>query len=385
MKMDCFQGGNAALEELFKILVINQYEVIAPQLRDNEAIVYDQMKDFSSWPRGYTDEQIAGKYQLKKRSDQAYFGFNVGPNSWKKYLFPAKEKLWSVERKNKNEMIIKKETAEPPQRAFFGVRSCDLQAILVQDKVFMQEQYSDNRYKARRRKSLIIGINCGQAQSTCFCTTMGGSPKINNTADIVITEIVNSSGSDFLFQCFTEIGKKLLQQTQGLNPIDLVELEKIAERITDVAVQQMQTKFDRTKVKDAMYARHESPVWEAVANRCLSCANCTMVCPTCFCSTVEDLTDLKGEHAERWRKWESCFTVDHSYIHGGAVRNSTQSRYRQWITHKLASWQDQFGTSGCTGCGRCVTWCPVGIDITEEANKIIQEQALKSIPFLVDS
>jgi Fe-S-cluster-containing hydrogenase component 2 len=378
MKIDCFQGSNAALEELFKILVANQYEVIAPQLRDNEAIVYDQMNDFSLWPRGYTDEQVAGKYRLKKRTDQAYFGFNVGPNSWKKYLFPAKEKLWAVERKSQNEITIKKETAEPPLRAFFGVRSCDLQAILVQDKVFMQEQYSDNRYKARRKKSLIIGINCGQAQSTCFCTTMGGSPKINNTADIVITEIVKPSESDFLFQCFTDLGKKLMQQIQGLIPIDFVELEKIAIKITDVAVQQMQTKFDRTKVKDAMYSRHESPIWEAVANRCLSCANCTMVCPTCFCSTVEDLTDLKGENAERWRKWESCFTVDHSYVHGGAVRNSTQSRYRQWITHKLASWQDQFGTSGCTGCGRCVTWCPVGIDITEEANKIIQEQSIQA-------
>jgi len=95
-----------------------------------------------------------------------------------------------------------------------------------------------------------------------------------------------------------------------------------------------------------------------------------MVCPTCFCSTVEDTTDLSGLHAERWRKWDSCFTLDFTYIHGGSIRREGASRYRQWITHKLAHWHDQFGSSGCTGCGRCITWCPVGIDITEEARAI---------------
>jgi ferredoxin len=94
-----------------------------------------------------------------------------------------------------------------------------------------------------------------------------------------------------------------------------------------------------------------------------------MVCPTCFCSTVEDTTDLTGAIAERWQVWDSCFNADHSYLHGGYVRKTTGSRYRQWITHKLATWHDQFGMSGCAGCagcGRCITSCPVAIDITEE-------------------
>jgi Fe-S oxidoreductase len=95
-----------------------------------------------------------------------------------------------------------------------------------------------------------------------------------------------------------------------------------------------------------------------------------MVCPTCFCTTVEDVSDVTGDHAERWRRWDSCFTLGFSYIHGGSIRNSGKARYRQWMTHKLASWIDQFGTSGCVGCGRCITWCPVGIDITEEARAI---------------
>jgi formate hydrogenlyase subunit 6/NADH:ubiquinone oxidoreductase subunit I len=128
--------------------------------------------------------------------------------------------------------------------------------------------------------------------------------------------------------------------------------------------------LDTAGLRDLLYENFEHPRWDNVAARCLSCANCTMVCPTCFCTTVEDVSDISGNHAERWRRWDSCFTQSFSYIHGGSVRTSAKSRYRQWMTHKLASWTDQFGTSGCVGCGRCITWCPVGIDITEEVRAI---------------
>ena len=114
----------------------------------------------------------------------------------------------------------------------------------------------------------------------------------------------------------------------------------------------------------------EHRAWSRVAERCLGCANCTMVCPTCFCATVEDTTDLSGAIAERRRKWDSCFTCEFSSIHGGSIRRSGAARYRQWMTHKLSSWWQQFETSGCVGCGRCIVWCPVGIDITEEAHAI---------------
>ena len=124
---------------------------------------------------------------------------------------------------------------------------------------------------------------------------------------------------------------------------------------------------DTFELKELLYANAESPIWDAVAERCLSCTNCTAVCPTCFCTSVEDVTDLSGDVAGRERVWDSCFNADFSYIHGGTVRGSTRSRYRQWMTHKLGSWIDQFGMSGCVGCGRCITWCPAAIDITEEA------------------
>ena len=91
-----------------------------------------------------------------------------------------------------------------------------------------------------------------------------------------------------------------------------------------------------------------------------------MVCPTCFCTSVADTTDVTGDHAERWQEWASCFDLDYSELHGGQVRSSGASRYRQWLTHKFGTWHTQFGQSGCVGCGRCIAWCPVGIDVTAE-------------------
>ena len=138
--------------------------------------------------------------------------------------------------------------------------------------------------------------------------------------------------------------------------------------------------LDTDGIKELLYGSYEHRRWDDVAARCLACANCTLVCPTCFCATVEDVTDLTGDHAERWRRWDSCFTLEHSYLHGGSVRTSTRARYRQWLTHKLATWIDQFGTSGCVGCGRCITWCPVAIDITAEVAAIRAPEGPKDEP-----
>jgi ferredoxin len=152
-----------------------------------------------------------------------------------------------------------------------------------------------------------------------------------------------------------------------------------ATAAVETAASHMGRTMPTSGLKELLYRNVENPRWDALAERCLSCANCTLVCPTCFCSTVEDCTDLAGQRAERIRKWDSCFTTDFSYIHGGSVRATPRSKFRQWMMHKLAYWNDQFGTSGCTGCGRCITWCPVGIDITEEVRAIRDSEATASI------
>jgi ferredoxin len=193
---------------------------------------------------------------------------------------------------------------------------------------------------------------------------MKTGPECKSGFDIALTELADG----FLVEIGTPEGAAILAEVET-RPADAKELEQ-GQGARQQAVDQIQRQLDTDGIRDLLLGNLNHPRWDQVAGRCLSCTNCTMVCPTCFCSSVADVTDLSGEHVERQRKWDSCFNIDFSYIHGGEVRDQIRSRYRQWLTHKLASWIDQFGTSGCVGCGRCITWCPVGIDLTEEVAAI---------------
>ncbi len=360
------------LQDLFVTLRSKGYQVVGPTVRDH-AIVYDTLTSVTDLPIGYTDEQDGGMYRLKKRADQAIFGYVVGPHSWKKFLFPPVMKLWQARREGNGFEVIA-ENKEAPKFAFLGVRSCELHAISIQDKVFMRPEYTDPTYQSRRNNLCIIAINCGQAGGTCFCTSMGTGPKVTADFDLALTEVLGKDLHYFVVEVGSQLGSELLytipHREASLDDIQL------AEDIVANTAEHMGRSMDTTSIKDLLYRNLDHQRWDDVASRCLTCSNCTMVCPTCFCTTVEDVTDLTGEHAERWRKWDSCFTMDFSYIYGGSIRASTKSRYRQWMTHKLASWIDQFGTSGCVGCGRCITWCPVGIDITEEVRAIRESESL---------
>jgi formate hydrogenlyase subunit 6/NADH:ubiquinone oxidoreductase subunit I len=357
------------LQRLHDALVRNGYRVVGPTVRDG-AIIYDELASIEDLPIGWTDAQDGGIYRLTKRSDQALFGYVVGPHSWKRFLHPPVLRLWQAKRESDGFQMAAVERQDPPRYAFLGIRSCELHAIAVQDRVFLNGPYVDPVYKARRENALLIAVNCGQAGGTCFCVSMKTGPKATSGFDLALTEILESNRHYFVVEIGSERGGTLFD---GLPATQATEQEETAARsVSAKAAQQMGRTLDTTDIKSLLYNNYEHPRWEDVASRCLSCANCTMVCPTCFCTTVEDVTDLTGEHAERWRKWDSCFTLGFSHLHGGSVRSSTRSRYRQWMTHKLATWIDQFGMSGCVGCGRCITWCPVAIDITEEVRAIRQ-------------
>ena len=248
------------------------------------------------------------------------------------------------------------------------MRSCELEAIKIQDKVFMGETYKNPRYAKRLENAFIVAINCVQASSNCFCTSMGGGAKTKSGFDIALTEVIDEDTHYFIAEAGTEKGKNILSELPSETAHD-TEIKKAEEHIAS-AEAQISRKIDTNGIKELLYNNYEHPEWDKIADACLSCGNCTMACPTCFCTTVEDVTDLTGEHTERWQSWDSCFSADFSYIHGGNTRPSTKSHYRQWVTHKLATWIDQFGSSGCVGCGNCITWCPVGIDITDSVKKI---------------
>lgn len=358
------------LQLLLDALGKRGYQIMGPTVREG-AIVYDELTSIDELPIGWTDEQDGGTYRLKRRSDEALFGHVVGPQSWKKFLHPPVMRLWRAKRNDKDFEIVE-EKEDTPKYAFIGVRSCELHAIAVQDKVFMNGQYVNPSYKLRRENTFIVAVNCGQAGGTCFCVSMNTGPKVTFGFDLALTEVLENGRHYFVVEIGTDFGEEILNEVPHEEATG--EEKEAAEQIIEQTATQMGRVMDTADIKNLLYSNYEHPRWDNVADRCLTCGNCTMVCPTCFCTTVEDVTDLTGENAERVRKWDSCFTTDFSYIHGGNIRSTPKSRYRQWMTHKLATWIDQFGTSGCVGCGRCITWCPVAIDITEEVREIRKTQ-----------
>ncbi|MFH1157726.1 MAG: 4Fe-4S dicluster domain-containing protein [Pseudomonadota bacterium] len=357
---------NADFTKLLALLKRRGYALMGPVVRDG-VIMCDSIEAAEDLPVGWRDEQDAGTYRLKRRDDKALFGYNVGPHSWKKFLFPPRETLWQAQ-KTGGSLKVERKPEEAPRYAFIGVRACEINAIQIQDKVFLKGSYPNPLYRARRDNAFIVAVNCGQAAGTCFCSSMSTGPEVKGGYDIALTEVLDAGGHYFVARSGSEKGKAVLAEVPG-KPASEKDTAAAAACVRK-AEKEMGRKLDTTNLKDLLYRNYDNKRWEAVAGRCLSCANCTMVCPTCFCSTVEDATDLTGAQAGRQQLWDSCFTMDFTKLHDISVRSSAKSRYRQWMTHKLAAWIDQFGTPGCVGCGRCIAWCPVGIDITEEAKAI---------------
>jgi ferredoxin len=341
------------------------YRLLGPTARDG-AIIYDDIGGIGDLPSGWSDDQEGGRYRLVRRDDGALFGYAVGPHSWKKFLHAPTQVLWRAERLSEGIHIVP-EVPVTERLAFIGVRACELRAIEIQDRVLLAGDYADPHYRARRNSAFIVAVNCGVPGGTCFCVSMNAGPKAGGGYDLALTEIVEGEHR-FLVESGSDAGRAILAELPCRRA--KTEDETAAASVVSAAAQNMGRSMPADKVAELLRRNLDHPRWDEVADRCLSCGNCTMVCPTCFCTTVEDTVSLDGTAAEHVRHWDSCFTTDFSYLHGGSVRASPRSRYRQWMTHKLSSWWDQFGSSGCVGCGRCVTWCPVGIDITEEVAAI---------------
>ena len=360
----------AGLDGLIKALGGDGREVLGPQVRDG-AIVHEPISGAGDLPRGLVDDQSGGSYRLRRDGD-ALFGYTVGPQSWKRQLHPPRQSLWRSQR-NGDQVSIVPEPEDETRRAFFAVRPCELAAIAIQDRVFTGGPYRDAHYAARRERAFIVAVNCGRAAATCFCTSMGTGPRANDGYDIALTEIATGGIGTFLAEAGSDEGAALLQSLSAKEAT--ADDRNAAQQVVDRTAASITRRLDTEDLPALLKSNPQHRRWDDVAARCLSCGNCTMVCPTCFCTTVEDTSELDGSGTARVSRWDSCFTSDFTYVHGGTVRESTRSHYRQWMTHKLATWHDQFDTSGCVGCGRCITWCPVGIDITEEAAAIRQSPA----------
>ncbi|MDR7544856.1 MAG: 4Fe-4S dicluster domain-containing protein [Armatimonadota bacterium] len=354
-----------ALQHVFDALRDAGYTVIGPTVAQG-AIVYDKITQVADLPIGWTDEQGPGTYRLRRQADGRYFGFVVGPHSWKKYLYPSRLRLFSVHRDGDG-FAVQADGETPPKYAFIGVRGCEMAAIAVQDRVFLEGAVCDPYYKAARQVAFLLAVNCVEPHATCFCASMKTGPRCASGFDLALTELADA----FVLEVGSELGAQMLVGVDW-RPAGAFELSH-ARRLLAEAETKMGRTLETRDLPDLLYERLEHSRWAEVALRCLSCANCTMVCPTCFCADVHEVSDLTGETAARVRVWDSCFDRDFSHVFGGNLRPNIRARYRQWLTHKLAAWIDQFGVSGCVGCGRCITWCPVGIDLTEEVAAIREE------------
>lgn len=388
----------ARMDDLLLLLRQEGYEVIAPRIEQG-AIVYGPVASAGELPVGWTDRQAPGSYRLERRSDAAWFGYAVGPHSWKRYLFPPERRLFEA-RRTEDGFEVRADDSLPPRRAFLGLRACELHALAVQDRVFLNRQgISDPYYAAGRQRLFLIAVECEAPAGTCFCTSMGTGPEVRPERIPLLAsrheEAARQSGSDyagrrplplaaaapphplppcdlvltelddgFVVRAISAAGQGLAERL-NLSAATSEESAEAARRVA-VAAQAVARRLDVADVRDLLQRNLEHPRWDDVANRCLACTNCTLVCPTCFCSCTEDVSGLDGDSAARIRRWDSCFNPEFGRVHGGNFRPSIRGRYRQWLTHKFASWFDQFDLSGCVGCGRCITWCPVGIDVTEE-------------------
>lgn len=353
------------LADLLTALGRRGYALVGPRV-SGTAITFSSLTSIDDLPRGWTSVQDAGRYRLARRDDDRLFAYGPAADSVKRHLRPPTERLWSATRTN-GTLQFEAAAEDPPRLAVVGARACDLAAIARLDTVFLRGPYPDPGYRARRERLFLVAANCTEPGDTCFCASMETGPQAAAPFDLALTEL---DGQRYVVEIGSAAGGEVAAALDAKEaPADVLDEERAA---LARAADRMGRAVDTDAAPAALAKAFDHAGWQAVAQRCLACANCTLVCPTCFCHTVEDRTSLAGDRVERERRWDSCFGADFSYIHGGSIRASGASRYRQWATHKFASWIEQFGTPGCVGCGRCITWCPAGIDVTEEVRRISQ-------------
>jgi ferredoxin len=350
------------LDGLIHTLKEKGYEVLGPRL-EGPAIRWRPISAAGDLPEGITAELAPGRYRAAPSGHPESFRHWTGPDTLKRFLHPPEARIGAAVRDNGTFRVLP-EPLPATRYAFFGVRPCDLAALRILDRVLMGDRYADESYRALREQCFLVAANCTASGAACFCASMAAGPRATGGFDIVLTEVVEDGAAAYLAEAGAPRGAALLA---GLNATPAApQWVKHCHALCDGAAREQTRPVDWRAAREVADRAFDHPRWDRAAARCLACGNCTMACPTCFCVNAEDSSNLAFDRSERRRIWDSCFNQQFSFIHGGSVRLSVKSRYRHWLTHKLARWQDQFGSPGCTGCGRCIVWCPADIDITEE-------------------
>ena len=348
----------ADLDRLLEALKTDDRRLIGPTVSDG-AIVLHELGGTGELPVGWIAQNEPGRSRIKHAAGSRVFDQPPGPTSWKRWTFPPRvpQFVWQT-----NGAGAQAETVAPPPApmAFLGVRACEIAALRVQDRVLKEGPVVDADYAARRADNLLVAVECAVAGSTCFCSSMGTGPEVTDGYDLALSELDDG----FVVRVGTPAGQQVAA-TLDLVPASEEQQQRAAAQVRAVR-EKLGTPLPMEGLPARLIASPNHPRWAEVAERCLACANCTLVCPTCFCTSVGQRSELDGQDASSDRRWDSCFTLDFARVAGGNFRTRVQDRYRQWLTHKFGTWWAQFGSSGCVGCGRCIAWCPVAIDVREE-------------------
>jgi ferredoxin len=352
-------------DQLLEALRQQGYETVGPVIK-HDALQYGPIEGLADLPQGYISVQDAGSYRLKENGDQRYFDITPGARTWKEYIYPPRKHLFTLSKDNGRWERVEKEE-NPVKYALIGVRPCELAAIKVLDTVLVRDDFTDPDYAARRHRIFILAVDCLHPGDTCFCASMGTGPESSEGYDLKMTELDDC----FVIKIGSNIGLAVLNGLEW-EPATAF-CQQAAQRGLEKAARSMGRQIrDIETVPDAILNNIEHEYWLEVSSRCMSCGNCTFVCPTCFCWDSVDEVSVTMKKTSRYRVWDSCFNLAYSAQAGGNTRPSTKSRYRQWLSHKFGNWQKQFDVLGCVGCGRCITWCPAEIDVTAEV-KVFQE------------
>jgi sulfhydrogenase subunit beta (sulfur reductase) len=351
---------------LIQFLMDKGYRCIGPVLRD-AAIQYLPITDAGDLPKGAELQQAPAVYQIDQGQSERLFSWANGPSALRPILFPAHETLWQAQRDQSGVLKFSPGAVDMEPTAVIGVKGCDLAAMQLQDQHFLTPGSEDPQYKKRRDSILLIGVDCSHPSATCFCASTGDGPEVSTGFDLAMSELDDG----FILRAGTELGAELLRSL-GLSPASDDQIQRSDEQNRSAVATQTRQLPD-ADLHRLLFERPYHPYWKQIAERCTACGSCTSVCPTCFCFSEHAETSLDASSSQQIREWSSCFIPGHSTFCNHPVRTDIATRYRQWATHKLAGWYEQFGRSGCVGCGRCISWCPVGIDITQAAASVADD------------
>lgn len=286
--------------------------------------------------------------------------FNGPGNSLRQWFTPPTEQLFNFSKDADGKLSLKAAEVKVNPRIILGVRACDAMALTYMDKVYSFVPPKDGPYFARRENTVLVGLFCHEPEWSCFCGLVGEGPESTESLDLRLADL----GDSYLAQTYTEAGEKLVSDSQYADASE-AQLAQLQQMIA-----KSRASMDETLVRNPNWRQEwDEKLFGEFAERCLGCGICSFNCPTCHCFDMTD--EVKGNSGSRNRSWDTCQFEKFTLMgQGHNPRPTRTSRTRQRVFHKFDYSIERYELLGCVGCGRCVSLCPVNIDMRQVLKQI---------------